>query len=628
MTAIDAPVDAGGPGRSWAGAEGDAPLHHHSVLSDQRTLAVVNPHGDIVWMCLPRADGPSVFASLLGGDDAGCWRVRPAGDRPGAGAAPHQAYVGDTLILRTQWPTFGVTDYLDGAGGRSFQRAGRTDLIRVVEGRGVARVEFAPRLDFGRGKVRLLRGGGEHASLVVEGADDPLVLAWFGAPVEWEIHETGAGPVAVALIDLDRTPSGSVTLELRSGTRSTRPARLPEPERREQNARLWSAWAASLRLPSVAPEACKRSALMLRSLVHGPTGAILAAATTSLPEEIGGVRNWDYRFCWPRDAAISAAALVRLGNTGIAMKFLDWLLAVVDRSAGPERLRPIYTVTGSHLGPEAELPHLAGYRGSRPVRLGNAASTQVQLDVFGPIVELVALLADAGAAISPDHWRLVEAMVLAVERRWQEPDHGVWEIRTNLRHHVHSRAMGWLAADRGARLAQEFLGTGRESWKFLSESIRGEVLARGFDPGLNAFVAAYDLHEPDAAALTLGLCGLVPADDPRFVGTVDLIAQRLLDRGTVRRYLYDDGLPGGGGGEGGFHLCTGWLVDALSHLGRLDQAHALFDSLLGAMGPTGVLTEEWCPNERTGLGNLMQGYSHAAIIQAAWALDRAARGTS
>ncbi len=584
-----------------------APIEHHSILSDQRTIAVVTPDARVVWMCAPRIDSGAVFASLLDGPGVGFWSVEP-GD---ASAPTSQAYLGDTFTLRTSWKSMRVTDYLDGSAGRTFQRAGRTDLVRVLEGSGVARISFAPRLDFGRVRTKLAL---QNDGILVEGTADPLVL--YAPGVVWTVHEHEGAQVAVAEVRLSGEP---IVLELRIGTRSLAPARIPEDARRSQTDRVWSGWASSLRLPSVAPDLCRRSALVLRALTYGPTGAILAAGTTGLPETAGGERNWDYRFCWPRDGAIAAAALVRLGNTGVAMKFLDWLLGIVDRCAGPERLRPIYTVTADELGHEADLSNLSGYRMSRPVRVGNAAALQVQLDVFGPIVELVHTLADAGAAISPDHWRLVEAMAVAVERSWREPDHGIWEIRTERLHHVHSKAMCWLALDRAVRLADLFVGVERASWRSLRDEIRAEVLDKGFDPARNAFVSAYDHRELDAATLAVGLSGMIEPTDHRFVGTIDAVQSALFDRGTLYRYRYDDGLAGP---EGGFHICTGWLIESLLKIGRKAEARSLFDTLCRAAGPTGLLSEQWCPREQTGLGNFPQAYSHAAVISAACALSR------
>ncbi len=588
--------------RAWLLENARTPIQNYSILSDQRTLAVLSPAGAIEWLCLPRIDAGSIFASLLDSESMGHWSILPlSGESPFS-----QAYRPDTFTLETRWPSMRVTDYLDASAGRAFQRAGRTDLLRIIEGSGTARIIFAPRWDFARARTKLIP---HESGLLVEGAADALVL--YAPGVRWSILDADGHHTAVADVALD---SGPIHLELRAGTRSLAPPRVPEHERRLHSERVWSQWAASLRLPPIATDLCRRSALILRALFYGPSGAILAAGTTSLPETFGGLRNWDYRFCWPRDAAVAASALVRLGNTGVAMKYLDWLLAIVDRCAGPEKLRPIYSVTADELGAEADLSHLRGYRSSRPVRVGNAAARQVQLDVFGPIVDLVFLLAQAGAAISPDHWRLVEAMATAVERTWHEPDHGIWEIRADKRHHVYSKTMCWLALDRAVRLADDFVGVRRDAWVTLRDRIRDDVLAHGFDPVHNGFVAAYDFKEPDASALAVGLSGLLPPDDPRFLATIDLIERELTVQNSVFRYRYHDALPGP---EGGFHLCTGWLIEASLAVGRRQRARELFDSLCAAAGPTGILSEQWCPIEHTGLGNIPQAYSHAALISAA-----------
>jgi GH15 family glucan-1,4-alpha-glucosidase len=353
---------------------------------------------------------------------------------------------------------------------------------------------------------------------------------------------------------------------------------------------------------------------MLRALCHGPTGALAAAGTTSLPEYLGGTRNWDYRYCWPRDAALAAAALLRIGNTGTAMRLLDWLLGVIDRCESPDRLRPIYTVTGSDLGPEAEIGSLAGYAESRPVRIGNAAAQQVQLDVFGPITDLVASLAESGAAVSPDHWRITRAMVQAVEARWQEPDHGIWEIRGPRRHHVHSKVMCFHTVDR-ATVVQEFVvGKPNPAWIALRERIREDVLAHGFNEFAGAFTAEYGSKELDAASLQVGLVGLVDPEDDRFRRTVDAVDHELRRGPTVYRYLYNDGLPGR---EGGFHLCTAWLIESLVKLGRLPEAVRLFDELVSLVGPTGLLSEQYDPDIQMPLGNAPQAYSHLSIINCA-----------
>lgn len=593
---------------AWANARCLVPLDQCAVLSDQRTAAVVSPGARISWLCLPRLDSAAIFAELVGDSTAGMFEVSPV-----EGGAPlRSGYDGDSFVLVTEWPGLRVTDYLDCSAGRAFQKAGRADLVRVIEGTSPARIRFAPRLDYGRIATQLrVRDGG----LEVEGSNDPIVLR--SAGVEWTITSEGVHHTAEAIV---QPAAGPIVLELRYGTANLSPTSDTEPDRRDQNRRFWSGWAHSLKLPTMCPELVKRSALVLKALCYGPTGVIAAAATTSLPEQIGGVRNWDYRFCWPRDAAKAAASLVRLGNTGHALKFLDWMLEVVDRCETPDRLHPIYTLSGGHLPPEAELGHLVGFAQSRPVRIGNAAANQVQLDVFGPIVHLVALLTERGAPISPDHWRLVRAMVRAVEARWSEPDHGIWEMRLERRHHVHSKVMCWHTVDRALVVEEAVCGARNPEWTALRNAIREDVLVRGWSSALGAFSGAYDHGYLDAAVLKIGLTGLLDSGDSRWAATVDLISRELRGGPTVRRYLVDDGLPGG---EGGMHICTGWLIESLLSLGRVEEATTLFDQFAAMFKGPGILTEQFDPRHGLAVGNLAQAYSHLAFIDAAVALDRA-----
>jgi len=506
-----------------------------------------------------------------------------------------------------------VTDYFDCSGGRPYQRAGRTDLIRVLEGDGRLTIRFAPRLDFGRVATRLVV---RDQGLEVEGWPDPVVL--YSPGVAWRIDPVDDHHTASAEIQLRRGEPR--VLELRYGTASLRAAPAAEAARRRDTERFWAGWAGTLKLPGLRPGLVRRSALALKALCHGPTGAIAAAGTSSLPEHLGGERNWDYRYCWPRDACLAAAALIRLGNTGVAIKLLDWLGGVLERTDAPERLRPLYTVSGSHLAPEAELSELPGYGDSRPVRVGNAASNQVQLDVFGPIVELVAMLAQRGAPVTPEHWRIVEGMVQAVAARWAEPDHGIWEIRGPRRHHVHTKAMCWLAVDRALTVADLGMGRRRPDWEQLRDVIAEDVLSHGWSDSARAFTAAYGDPYIDAASLSIGLSGLLPVSDPRFCSTVDRVVEELLDGPVVYRYRYPDGLAGE---EGGWFLCTSWLIESLALTGRREEAIRLFDLMCDCAGPTGLLAEEFDPSTGLSLGNFPQAYSHLAVINAAFALEPA-----
>ena len=595
----------------WLAGAGLVPIEQHSFLSDQRTAAIVSPDARITWFCAPRLDDAAIFAELVGGPAGGYFSITN-----GTGGPPtSQRYLPGTLLLETQWPTLKVIDYLDVSDGRPTLLAGRSDLIRHISGSGRATLEFAPRLDFGRFATQIeLREDG----LEVLGARDLIVLRSPG--VEWAIDDDGPHHTARATIELTDEP---VTLELRVGTASLR-AGADEARRRDNTSRFWSDWAARLQLPAEAAEHVERSALVLKGLVYGPSGAIAAAPTTSLPEHLGGVRNWDYRYCWLRDAALSAAALVRLGSHEEAMDFLDWVLRVLaDSDDHPERLKPLYTLDGGRLPPEADITELAGYGGSRPVRVGNAADNQVQLDVFGPIVDLVHLLGQRGAPLSARHWRLVEAMVEAVEARWQEPDHGIWEIRAAPRHHVYSKVMCWVTVDRALRVADEVFGRERHEWEELRATIASDVFEKGWNEALESFTAAYDGSDLDASVLMVGLSGLLAPDDPRFAGTVAAVEAQLREGPTVYRYHHDDGLPGE---EGGFHLMTSWLIDSLVALGEAGEARSLFRKLLATAGDTGLLSEEYDPVGCRSLGNHPQAYSHLGVINNALMLSKPAGG--
>ena len=606
------------------------------MLSDQRTAALVTPQAQINWLCVPRIDSPAIFAALLGGPEAGHFSIKPLDDD--SYTEPTQTYLEGTLVLQTSWPTLNVTDYLDCADGRPHQAAGRTDLIRHIEGSGRVQVVFAPRLDFGRVPTRIEIGAG---CLEVIGAADLLILR--SAGVDWLIEDHGVHQSAVAEIDMARGP---VTLQLRYGPESTgpvstgpvstgpastgpaspQPARPTEPERRELTARFWRDWADGLRLPEVEPEMVRRSALTLKALCYGPTGAILAAATTSLPEFIGGVRNWDYRYCWIRDAAMSASALTRLGSGNEATDLLDWLLGVIkNNDVNPNQLSPLYTVEGQPLPPEEMLEELAGYADSRPVRVGNEACHQLQLDVFGPVAELIHQIAGADPALPVKYWRLLEDLVDAVEQRWMEPDQGMWEIRSAPRHHTHSKVMCWLTVDRAVRISTDVYDRERPDWSELRERIREDILSNAWNDEVAAFTTAYDGTDLDASVLAIGLCGLVEPHDPRFAATVAAVDSSLRHNETVYRYKHDDGISGA---EGGFNLMTSWLIDAKILIGDLDEARSLFESYLALAGPTGLIPEEVDPETGAGLGNHPQAYSHLGLINNACNLARTNQRTA
>ena len=587
---------------AWLYGEAAAPIERLSLLGNGRSLALLTPDATVCWQCVPDPTSGALFAHLLGGPSAGYFSIRPEQEALSLG----QRYASGTMTLETRWPGLLVTDYLD-----SHAAAHRTDLIRVISGSTPAVVEFAPRPEFGQVMARIeARADG----LVVTGTSSPIALRSPGT--EWEIIWDGEHHSARAVVQ--PAPGRPVVLELRCGTDDLSPHDVPELSRRELAGAWWSRWLSSLTLPGRDAALVARSALTLRALCYADTGAIMAAATTSLPETIGGIRNWDYRYCWPRDASMTARALVSLGSIAEAEAFLDWLRGILASLPAPERLCPVYALDGSTPGPEAVIDTLPGYAGSRPVRVGNLAEQQVQLDMFGAVVELVYDLTVRRGQISDADWTLIRSMCDAVARRWQEPDHGIWEERLVPRHHVHSKVMCWVAIDRAIRIAERYNMTADPSWSGLRDAIAEDVLAHGWNETIQAFTAAYDSTELDATSLHVGLSGLLDPADYRFQATVTAVEAGLRAGGTVYRYRRDDGLPGR---EGGFHLCTAWLIEAYLLAGRRDDAEELFGQLTAAAGPTGLLPEEYDPVSERSLGNHPQAYSHVGVIRCAQRLS-------
>jgi trehalose 6-phosphate phosphatase len=589
--------------RNWLYGEQAPPIERLTMLASERSVALLTPDARLTWLCHPEPDSAAVFADLLGGASAGHFSITP--ERGGLPLG--QRYLPGTMTVETRWSGLLVTDYLD-----HYAYAHRTDLVRVLSGNAPAIVEFAPRPEFAQVQVRLIASAD---GLRVLGTSDPVVLRAPG--VIWEITSDGMHDTARAVVY--PTPEEPVVLELRCGTNDLDPHKVPQRERAARSAAYWTDWLDGLTLPPVEKELVARSALTLRGLCHGETGAIMAAATTSLPEELGGIRNWDYRYCWLRDGAMTAKALVSVGSTGEAENFLTWLHGVLATLPGPELLHPLYTIAGTTLPAEAVIDTLPGYAGSRPVRVGNLANQQVQLDVFGPVVDLVAALSETRGKLTDDDWRMVRAMAEAVARRWYEPDHGIWEERHRPRHHVYSKVMCWLTIDRAITLAHTH---GREvdpTWPPLRDQIAEDVLTKGWNDQVRSFTTAYDGTDLDAATLLVGMVGLLDPDDERFHATVTAIEAELRSGSTVYRYHRDDGLPGN---EGGFHLCAAWMIEAYLLTGRRTEAEDLFAQIVDAAGPTGLLPEEYDPVAERSLGNHPQAYSHLGLIRCAQLLSQ------
>jgi trehalose 6-phosphate phosphatase len=588
--------------RNWLYGEQATPIERLTMLANERSVALLTPEGRLTWLCHPEPDSAAVFADLLGGPSAGHFSITP--ERGGLPLG--QRYLPGTMTVETRWSGLLVTDYLE-----HYAPSHRTDLIRVISGNTPAVVEFAPRPEFGQVQVRLLAS---DDGLRVLGTSDPVALRAPG--VVWEITSDGMHETARAVIT--PTVEQSVVLELRCGTNDLDPHEVSEPERKGRAAAYWSEWLDGLVLPPVEKDLVARSALTLRGLCHAETGAIMAAATTSLPEEIGGIRNWDYRYCWLRDASMTAKALVTLGSTAEAEAFLGWLHRVLGTLPGPERLHPLYTIAGTTLPAEAVIDTLPGYAGSRPVRVGNLANQQVQLDVFGPVVDLVAALSEFRGKLIDDDWRMVCAMAEAVTRRWREPDHGIWEERHRPRHHVYSKVMCWLTIDRAIKLAETHGREVEAGWPALRDGIADDILSRGWNDEVRSFTTAYDGTDLDAATLLVGMVGLIDPSDERFQATVTAVEAELRSGSTVYRYHRDDGLPGN---EGGFHLCAAWMIEAYLLTGRRPEAEDLFAQIVDAAGPTGLLPEEYDPIAERSLGNHPQAYSHLGLIRCAQLLS-------
>ncbi|HEX3649515.1 MAG TPA: trehalose-phosphatase [Pseudonocardiaceae bacterium] len=592
--------------RAWLYGESAPPIERLSMLANESSVALVTPDARLSWLCHPGPDAAAVFADLVGGTGAGHFSVKPERN----GLPLGQRYVPGTMTVETRWSQLLVTDYLVHG-----LPSHRTDIVRVISGSTRATVTFAPRPEFGQVPVRLLA---DTNGLRVTGTGEAIVLRSPG--VTWDVSSDGMHETAQATVTV--TPDAPVVLELRCGTTDLTARDGAETEWRTQANSYWSEWLAGLTLPGRARDMVARSALTLRGLCDVESGGILAAATTSLPEEIGGVRNWDYRYCWLRDGALTARALVSLGSTEEADGYLRWLHGVVAGLPGPEYLHPLYTLSGGSLVPEAVIDTLPGYAGSRPVRVGNLATNQVQLDVFGPVVDLIEHLCTVRGSLTDDDWWLVEAMARAVAARWMEPDHGIWEERHAPRHHVYSKVQCWVTIDRALKLAARWGRPVEPSWAGLREKIAADVVERGWHAeacgGIGAFTTAYDGVDLDAASLHVGLAGLVDPTDERFVATVTAVEAELRSGSTVYRYHRDDGLPGS---EGGFHLCAAWMIEAYLLVGRRTEAEELFEQMQDAAGPTGLLPEEYDPIAERSLGNHPQAYSHLGLIRCAQLLN-------
>ncbi len=587
------------------------PIGEYGLVGDTRTAALVAPDGAIDWWCLPRFDSPPVFSRLVGGDDAGTFETGPT--EPAVLA--QRRYRDETATLETTWWVDGGELTLADSmiADVSSRLLPATTLVRRLTSRGrpvrVA-VRIVPRIgDQRTAPARVRRRPGV---LLVE--DHGLALAILtDGPLPLTVDET-----VVFVVE----PTRPLTIVV--GVSHRGPAVFVPPSvaraEAERDERGWRRWAEGIAAAPVHRAAVVRSLLTLQMLTYSPSGAPVAAPTTSLPERLGGERNWDYRYAWPRDASIGIAAFLAAGKHREARAFLAWLLHA-SRLARP-RLPALFTLDGRPGPVERELDGWPGYDDSRPVRVGNGAADQHQLDGYGWVLDAAWLLTDAGHHLDGETWRAMRGFADHVAATWEQPDAGIWERRDEPRHHVHSKLMAWLALDRAARIAQPRGGRAAKRaplWRAVRDRVAADVRANGFDDGLGAYTAAYGSGDLDAAVLLLPILGIEAKASPRVVGTVDAIRDRLGAGGPlVYRYLGEDGLPGR---EGAFLPCSFWLVQALVGIGRRAEARDLFGELLKLGGPLGLYAEEMDPRTREHLGNFPQALTHAALLQAAAALD-------
>jgi GH15 family glucan-1,4-alpha-glucosidase len=576
-------------------------IEEYGLIGDTQTAALVGRDGSIDWLCLPDFDSGACFAALLGGPEYGRWSICP----DTKALSTTRRYRPNTLILETDFSTDSgdvrVIDFMT-------PRDGEPDLIRIVEGL--------------RGEVRM------HLDLVIR-FDYGSIVPWV-RKMDGHIRAVG-GPDALSLWTDVQTEGRGLTTQaeftVRAGERvpfvlmwhpshASSPAPLDPIDELDDTTDWWESWCGRCGYKGRWHDAVMRSLITLKALTFAPTGGIVAAPTTSLPECIGGVRNWDYRFCWLRDATYTLYALMTGGYTEEAAAWRNWLLRAV--AGDPSSLQIMYGMHGERRLTELELSWLPGYENSRPVRLGNAASRQLQLDVYGEVMDAMHLARRAGLADDADAWALQDALLEHLEQAWHEPDEGIWEVRGPRRHFTHSKMMAWVAFDRGVKAVERFGASGPvDRWRQLRDEIHAQVLREGFDRKRNTFTQYYGSTELDASLLMIPLVGFLPATDPRVVGTVAAIERELMWNGFVQRYENKEHIDGLPPGEGVFLACTFWLADNYALQGRRDDAVRIFEKLLTLRNDLGLLAEQYDPEQKRQLGNFPQAFSHVMMINTA-----------
>ena len=587
-------------------------IEDYAVIGNCETAALVGRDGSIDWLCLPRFDSSACFCALLGGAEHGRWLIAPT---------PHDArvtrrYIDDTMILETVFTTAdGSASLID----FMYRRDGSSELVRIVrglQGQVSMRSELIVRFDYGSIVPWVTQQEDDRLQFIA--GPDRLLL-------DATVRMHGEDLRTIGDFTVREGEGASFVLNWSSSFRAP-PPRLSGEElaaARKQVQSFWSGWAAAFKPADSWGDAVLRSLLTLKTLAHWETGGIVAAATTSLPEQLGEPRNWDYRYCWLRDATFTLYALIGSGILDEAKAWHEWLLRAV--AGTPDDLQILYGVAGERRLDEYEIPWLPGYEGSTPVRIGNGAVKQLQLDVYGEVLDAFYVARRAGLSTSDATWALERALMSHLEKIWREPDEGIWEVRGGPRHFTHSKVMAWVAFDRAVRSIEEFgLDGPLERWREVRSLVHQEVCERGYDPKQNTFVQSFGDAILDASLLLIPLVGFLPPDDSRVRGTVAAIERKLLRDGFVMRYdtgTEVDGLPPG---EGAFLACSFWLVDNYVLLGRYEEAYALFERLLALRNDVGLLAEEYDPHEHRQLGNFPQAFSHLALINASHSLSTAA----
>lgn len=580
-------------------------IEDHALIGDTHTAALVNRDGAITWLCLPRFDAPACFAALIGDDDNGQWRIAPVGTV----RATQRSYRDRTLVLetemRTETGTVRILDFMP-------HRHGAPTVVRIVEGvtgEVAMRSTLSLRFDYGR----------SVPSLRVEDTTVTAVIGSQSVVLTCPMPMTGDSRQHVADFTVSSGQRVPFVMTWHSWGQELPAARDAE-QLLDDTVQQWHEFTDGARIEGRWAEQVTRSLITLKALTYMPTGALVAAPTTSLPEQLGGSRNWDYRYTWLRDAAFTLEAFTAHGLLDEAVAWRDWLVRAIAGDA--EQLQIVYGIEGNRWLPELTLDWLAGYEGSVPVRVGNGAAGQLQLDVYGEVFSAMHEARIAGMAPDADAWALQRALADHLEDHWGDPDEGIWEMRGGRRHFVHSKVMAWVAFDRAARaVAEHGLPGDAAHYRALADRIHAEVCREGYDSELGTFVQHYGSRRLDASLLRIPAVGFLPADDPRVVRTVDAIAQDLTRDGFVQRYRTDDdegsASDGLAGSEGTFVLCTFWLIDALAMRGDRERASALFEKVLATANDVGLLSEEYDASDQRMLGNFPQAFSHVGLVNSA-----------